>query len=110
MAEVVDLFTSVVDALEYFNKSTEDVVWVGINREGNELACTLEHFKEISQGISYYTGYGTEEINLDLIVVGNDFWLERWSYDGSEGWEFKQMPSLRDPIKNELDKEDLLYR
>ena len=29
---------------------------------------------------------------MSLVVVGKDFWLERNNYDGSEWWEFKQVP------------------
>lgn len=32
------------------------------------------------------------EIDMGLIVVGKDFWLERHEYDGSEWWEFKSIP------------------
>lgn len=27
------------------------------------------------------------------MVVGDDWWLERHEYDGSEWWEFKRLPS-----------------
>lgn len=30
---------------------------------------------------------------LDLLVVGNNWWLERHNYDGSEWWEFKRLPT-----------------
>jgi len=31
-------------------------------------------------------------IRNDLYVVGEDWWLERGEYDGSEWWEFKRLP------------------
>lgn len=45
-------------------------------------------------------GYGAPEVATDLLVVGADFWLERCEYDGSEWWEFKQMPKCKNlPFK-----------
>lgn len=40
----------------------------------------------------YDDGFGSQEIPGSLIMVGKDFWIERHEYDGSEWWEFKQMP------------------
>lgn len=40
----------------------------------------------------YNNGYGLEVVNTTLRVVGDDWWLERASYDGSAWWEFKQRP------------------
>jgi hypothetical protein len=51
----------------------------------------IEEFIELANE-EYNTSYGTNEVELDLKLVGEDFWLERWEYDGSEGWEFKTMP------------------
>ncbi len=36
-------------------------------------------------------GYGGEEVATDLLVVGEDWWLERHSYDGAEWFEYKTM-------------------
>lgn len=41
---------------------------------------------------TYHDGFGGVEIDMGLIVVGKDFWLERHEYDGSEWWEFKSIP------------------
>ena len=46
--------------------------------------------------VHYNDGYGLEEINTKLILVGKDFWLERGTYDGSEWWEYKSMPNVND--------------
>ena len=42
--------------------------------------------------IEYDGGYGGNEIATSLKVVGDDWWLERGEYDGSEWWEFKTLP------------------
>lgn len=41
---------------------------------------------------TYDNGYGLEEVCLTLQVVGENWWLERHEYDGSEWWEFKKKP------------------
>ena len=50
----------------------------------------------------YDNGYGGNEIPMDLIVVGKDFWLERHTYDGAEWWEYKEIPEEPEDIR-ELD-------
>lgn len=42
--------------------------------------------------INVNNGYGWPEIPKDLVVVGDNWWLERAEYDGSEWWEFKTIP------------------
>jgi hypothetical protein len=42
--------------------------------------------------VNYDDGFGGNEIPLSLVVVGDDWWLERGEYDGSEWWEFKRLP------------------
>lgn len=41
----------------------------------------------------YNSGYGRTEINSNLQIVGDNWWLERGEYDGSEWWEFKTLPN-----------------
>lgn len=40
----------------------------------------------------YNPSYGGAEVNTDLKIVGDDWWIERGEYDGSEWWEFKTLP------------------
>ena len=40
----------------------------------------------------YDDGYGAPQIAEDLIIVGDNWWLERGEYDGSEWWEYKETP------------------
>lgn len=44
--------------------------------------------------VEYDNDFGGNEIRMDLKLVGKDFWLERHEYDGSEWWEFKQLPKF----------------
>ena len=77
--------------LEDNEKSIEDVKWVG-SKDGS-LAIDWGEFEKISN-FNYDDGYGSPEIPLDFVIVGKDWWLERYEYDGAESWEFKQLPLL----------------
>lgn len=78
-------------------KTPNDVLWVGTR----EHKTTWEEFASRANFI-YNNGYGGEEINMDLLVVGKNFWLERHNYDGSEWWEFKSIPLEPNDETNEL--------
>jgi hypothetical protein len=53
---------------------------------------SFKSFLDISEKIEYDNGYGSAKIDLDLKIVGKDWWLERYEYDGSEWWVFKKHP------------------
>lgn len=64
-----------------------------------EYSCTWDQFAEWAKDINYDDGYGLEEIPESLKVVGSDWWIERHGYDGSEWWEFKQLPNRPEVTK-----------
>jgi hypothetical protein len=42
---------------------------------------------------NYNNGYGSAEVPMNTVVVFKDgTWLERAEYDGSEWWEYRQIP------------------
>lgn len=88
---MTNLLKETIQKLNENNKTENDILWVG----SENYKTTWEHFKTISD-IEYDSGYGGNEISMDLLIVGKDFWLERHEYDGSEWWEYKQMP--KEPI------------
>jgi len=45
---------------------------------------------------TYSSGYGGIEVIIATKIVGKDFWLERHEYDGSEWWEYKELPKAED--------------
>ena len=66
--------------------------------------CTWDTFSKAAAKIDYDSGYGAQEIEDSLIVLFNDgAWLERWEYDGSEGWDYR-MPVL--PMQDECEWEE----
>lgn len=78
------------------NKSMDDVVWVG-SRDGY---ITLETFVDLANS-EYSSGFGAQEVASDLIIVGENWWMTRIEYDGSERWDFHSMEHLQKP-KNEM--------
>nr|DAN98639.1 MAG TPA: hypothetical protein [Caudoviricetes sp.] len=87
----INLLKETVRELAVNGVSSEDVLYV-FNNLGY---CSWEEFEKIAN-FDYNNGYGSIAVDLNLIVRGSDWWLERKEYDGSEWWEFR-----REPIKNE---------
>lgn len=83
-----------VETLNYLKtheKDWSDVRWVG-HCNGN-VKIHPDYFLEIADR-EYDANYGAQQINCNLVIVGDDWWLERHEYDGSEWWEFKSLPIL----------------
>lgn len=71
-------------------KTISDIRWVGTN----EVQIPVDVFLALANK-EYDNGYGSQHVASDLVVVGDDWWMERREYDGSEWWEFKR--SIREP-------------
>ena len=52
---------------------------------------------------NYNNGYGTQHL-YGMVWLTYGAWLERWEYDGSEGWELKTCPMIPDYLRKNLDK------
>jgi hypothetical protein len=83
----MNLLKETIEVLKENKKGIEDVGWVGTRYSYMMWA----EFEKIAD-YEYDSGYGGQEINDKLLVVGKDFWLERHEYDGSEWWEYKEQP------------------
>ena len=89
----INLLQETLKAIQESGHSVKDVAWVGA-QDGSEY-CTWEEFEKMADKL-YFNGHGLEEVRTDLVVVFKDgSWLERWEYDGAEGWEFKRTPRLQ---------------
>lgn len=82
-----NLLQETVDTLKSHYNSPEDVLYI----KDNENYTTWGKFSDIAN-IEYDEGYGNQEVEPTLMIVGKDFWLERHEYDGSEWWEYKSKP------------------
>ncbi len=90
MGITTNLVEETLECLSENGKTPADVLWVGID---GEFECTWEEFATKWSHFIYNNGYGRIEIDPCLVVVGEDWWLERAEYDGSEWWEFKTPPT-----------------
>ena len=97
--EMSNLLRETISELKEYGKTLDDVVWIG---EADRVSYYTEEvidgytisksqFLELANR-NYDAGYGGQEVNEHLLVVGKDFWLERHEYDGMEWWEYKTQP------------------
>lgn len=85
---MVTFLNETLRTLEDNELDFEDVIWIG-SKDGY---ISKELFLKLAD-VYYDSGYGAAEIAEDLVIVGDNWWLERREYDGSEWWEFKSLPS-----------------
>jgi hypothetical protein len=88
--ELINFLDETKTVLAEHGRSVNDVMWCG-TQDGLSV-CSWSEFADMSADIWYDNGFGGEEINDEFVIVGNDWWLERHSYDGSEWWEYKSLP------------------
>lgn len=70
-------------------KCAEDIKFVC----GSDFQIPVELFWELANA-AYDSGFGAPEVAEDLMLIGDDFWMERHGYDGREWWEFKKLPDV----------------
>jgi hypothetical protein len=88
-----NLLNETIQIINGVLKSVEDVEWVGTINRSENFYCSWDDFSKAAANINYNAGFGGAEICSDLVVCGKDWWLERHEYDGSEWWEFKELPA-----------------
>lgn len=93
---MTNLLKETIEKIQRNDKSIDQVKWIG-SIDGN-FAIKWDEFITIAD-IEYDSSYGSNKIAMDLVVVADNWWLERHEYDGSEWWEFKEMPHLMDNFK-----------
>lgn len=86
---MTNLLIETEEVLKENGKSFDDVKWIGTLNGGT---ISVGDFKKAANR-EYDSGFGIENVCLGLLVVGDNWWLERHEYDGSEWWEFKTIPS-----------------
>lgn len=73
-----------------------DILWVGTST----YIILTEDFIDLAN-VDYDNGFGCTNVNENLVVVGDGWWLERAEYDGSEWWEYKTPPKKPDLINHD---------
>lgn len=85
--DIVNLLEETNRILGLHGKDMDDICWVGCG----EYLIPLKLWPILADR-EYDNDYGFIEVDLDLLVVGDSWWLERHEYDGSEWWEYKELP------------------
>ena len=86
---MINLAAETLDMLKKFGKTRKHVIFV---TDGHDY-CSFSKFIKRAD-FEYDNSYGRAEVNTRLKVVGDNWWLERCEYDGSEWWEFKILPII----------------
>lgn len=89
MTDQRNLLQETLAMLNENGKTPEAVRWVGA-LDGS-IVGTWAEFAALADR-DYDAGFGTNEVDLSLAVVGDDWWLMRSEYDGSEEWLFMELP------------------
>jgi hypothetical protein len=84
-----NLLAETVETLQGGGKRAADVAFVGTSCG----SLTWAQFAEHAKGVDYDSSYGSVYISMELVVVGDGWWLERFEYDGCEHWSFKSLPN-----------------
>ena len=90
--QTVNLLHEVLGVLRANDKTPADVRWVGSS--SGAFALGWGDFTRLADR-EYDPGYGHCMVAPDLVVVGDDWWVERKEYAGREWWEFKTPPRLQ---------------
>jgi len=91
---MINLWEETLNVLIKNNKSWDDVLYISNTKKNEFLLFEIpkNEFEEIAKTINYDNGFGGNEISMYLAIVGENWWLERYEYDGSERWIYKEKP------------------
>lgn len=114
MTDETNLLTETLEILFQYGKTSRDVKWVGVimpNHNDPIPPMPIGSWEDFARfaNLTYDAGYGGVEVNRYLIVIGDDWWLERGECDGAGWWEFKTLP-VRALSRRTLEGKDLSYR
>lgn len=84
----MNLLTETTEIIEKNGKTTAEVLFIS----DGENTQSWEEFASEAKIINYDNSFTGEGINLNLVVAGKDWWLERHEHYGSKWWEFKTFP------------------
>ena len=99
----MNLKKETLQTLKICGKTPNDIRWIGTKYE----IINIDKFWELAD-TEYDESFGAQEVASDLIIVGDDWWLERESYDGNEYWRYHFMP--KKPIREMSDINALTVR
>lgn len=99
-----NLLDETIEILKKNNKTKDDVKWIGTRL----VYSTWDDFEKAAN-FEYYEGTSYPVINDSLMIVGEDWWLERTKINGYQSWIFKTFPNTNNLKKVCLSKDDISY-
>lgn len=93
---MANLWEETLKTLVDNGKTFDDVLFI----QGDDFEITKVNFEEVAKKTNYDGGYGAQHVATDLVLVGKDWWIERYEYDGAEWWDFKSIPEKKKYTKN----------
>lgn len=100
MEKLTNLWEETISFLATYNKSWDDVIAVC----GSNFTIPKELFEKLAKETNYYRGYGHQIVACDLTIAGTNWWLQRWEYDGSEGWGYLTTLIPPEVIRDDITK------
>ena len=90
------LLKETIRVLREYDKTPADVKWCGSKSFG---WFTWDEFASVADrdyGFSGLLDDAHAKVAIDLVIVGSDWWLERYTCNEKEWWEFKALPNKPD--------------
>jgi hypothetical protein len=103
---VLNLLEETEKILSKFHKTWEDVVWIG----NSQFQISVDNFKEVAN--QQYNNKGDASVAIDLLITGQDWWLERYCDEVSEGWSYREItkkPKEIRKVKSLIKEESFLH-
>lgn len=101
----MNLLTETIDYMKSFGKTPDDVLYVKMTKDSgfwkelnynypDEIVVDFDAFKEVANQ-TYDSGYGSNKVNWSTVILFKDnTMMQRWEYDGAEGWEYVKLPII----------------
>ena len=83
----MNLLEETILAINDYNKTIESIQYV----RAEHGWFTWEEFIALAN-VDYDCGYGSQKVAMDLVIVGDNWYMDRGEYDGQEWWEFHTPP------------------
>jgi len=90
----MNLLKETIEVIEGHGYTYKDVLCVA----GDDYRFTWDTFVSLAN-VEYDSGFGSQEVAMDLKVIGKDWYMTRDEYDGAESWAFHKMPSIKLPVQ-----------
>ena len=103
--EFTNLAEETKQKLKEHGKTIKDILGVIVD---DKYKIDFNNFLEITKDWFYYASYGGDCPISNWKIVGENWWLERWEYDGSSGWRYMTPPDLNKLDLRKITKKDII--